>query len=122
MAPEFSVGRFASRGDLEHSADVAERAGTSASIICGLEHGRLLPTEQKLRAIFRDGCGLSESEFESVMFDFRLEFFLESSNLLSRSDRIEIRGILGSLKPRIISRDRPSTASVAVTASEPPPS
>jgi hypothetical protein len=81
---------------------VAERAGgTSASVICDLEHGRLLPTEQRLRDIFCDGCGVSESEFKSVMFDFRLEFFLESSDLLSRSDPVEIRGIVDSLKPRV---------------------
>lgn len=97
---------------------MAERAGTSASVICDLEHGRLLPTEQKLRAIFRDGCGVSESEFESVMFDFRLDFFLESSDLLSRSDRVESRGIVDSLKPRLISRDRRSAAPVAVIESE----
>ncbi len=52
------------------------------------------------------------------MFDFRLDFFLESSDLPSRSDRVEIRGIVDSLKPRLISRDRRSAAPVAVIESE----
>ena len=49
---------------------MARQAGTSVSVVCDMEHGRLLPSEPNLRAIFCQGCGMSGEAFEDLLFDF----------------------------------------------------
>ena len=85
-------------------SEVASRAGTSVSVICDVEHARLLPSQQKLRDILCLGCGLSKREFNSLVFDFRLEYFLQSDTYLSGADRSEVRSRIHSIKAR--ARDR----------------
>ena len=77
-------------------AEVARRAGTSVSVVCDLEHARLLPSEPKLRAIFCDGCGMRAKEFRNLLFDFRLEYFLQSVDSLTEEARARIREIIQS--------------------------
>ena len=78
---------------------VATAAGTSTSVICDVEHARLLPSEPKLRNIFCRGCGLSDAEFQALMFDFRLDFFLQADDALSPADRSRIRRFVRALRP-----------------------
>ena len=81
-------------------AEVARRAGTSASVVCDLEHARLLPSEPKLMALFCDGCGMSPGEFRNMLFDFRLEYFLRSVDSLSEEARDRIRQVIWMERPR----------------------
>ena len=64
-------------------AKVARQAGTSVSVICDMEHGRLLPSVPSLRAIFCQGCGMSSEAYEDLLFDFYLEYFVQSDERLS---------------------------------------
>ena len=81
-------------------AEVARRVGMWASVVCDLEHARLLPSEPKLMAHFCDGCGMSPAEFRNMLFDFRLEYFLQSVDSLSEEARDRIREVIWMERPR----------------------
>lgn len=81
-------------------SQVAGAAGTSASVICDVEHVRLLPSEEKLRDIFCHGCGLSSIEFKSLLFDFRLEYLLALDSFLTAPARSELRRSVQAIKAR----------------------
>ncbi len=72
-------------------AEVARLAGTSVSVVCDLEHGRLLPSEPNLRAILCDGCGMARAAFDELLFDFHLEYFVQADDGLTEDAKTKIR-------------------------------
>ncbi len=80
-------------------AEVARQAGTSVSVVCDMEHGRLLPSEPNLRAILCEGCGMSGEAFEDLLFDFYLEYFVWSDERLSEGAKARIRDFARAGKP-----------------------
>lgn len=69
------------------------------SVVCDVEHARLLPSEPKLRAIFCDGCGMAPEDFRKMLFAFRLEYFLQSVDSLTEEARERIREIIHAEQP-----------------------
>ncbi len=80
-------------------AEVARQAGTSVSVICDLEHGRLLPSEPNLRAILCDGCGMTAEAFDALVFDFYLEYFVQSDDRLTEDAKARIRAFARAARP-----------------------
>ena len=64
-----------------------------------MEHGRLLPSEPNLRAIFCQGCGMSGEAFEDLLFDFYLEYFVQSDERLSEYAKARIRDFARAQRP-----------------------
>ena len=50
-------------------------------------------------ALFCDGCGMSPGEFQNMLFDFRLEYFLSSADSLSGEVREQIREVIWMERP-----------------------
>jgi hypothetical protein len=80
-------------------AEVARQAGTSVSVVCDMEHGRLLPSEPNLRAILCQGCGMTGEAFEDLLFDFYLEYFVQSDERLSEDAKARIRDFARAERP-----------------------
>ena len=79
--------------------EVARRAGTSVSVICDIEHFRLLPSEPKLRAILCDGCGMTQEGFTALLSDFHLEYYLHSDGRMTEAAKSRLRNFARAERP-----------------------